>query len=125
MQHFTPHDSTLEKKSRHKEKKSVEETATAPEQVVTALRLFRPPHLAMVTMSDGNPTRIACTSDKVMDGDILWQAGPWRSSGDWWEQEPWARDEWDIAIQAPAGLILYRLVHDLLTGNWFVEGTYD
>jgi protein ImuB len=103
----------------------VPEGQHAPEQVVTALRRFRPPHLAIVIMRDGNPARIACTSDKVIDDDILWRAGPWRSSGDWWEQEPWARDEWDIAVQGPAGLVLYRLVHDLLSGNWFVEGTYD
>jgi protein ImuB len=89
------------------------------------LRLFRPPHLTSVTMRDGNPARIACTSDKVIDGDILWQAGPWRSSGDWWEQEPWARDEWDIAVSGPAGLVLYRLVHDLFSGKWLVEGSYD
>lgn len=103
----------------------VPEGRHALEQVVTALRLFRPPHLANVSMRGGNPARIACTSDKVIDGDILWQAGPWRSSGDWWEQEPWARDEWDIAVQGPASLVLYRLVHDLLSGMWLVEGTYD
>ncbi|HVO64424.1 MAG TPA: DNA polymerase Y family protein [Terriglobales bacterium] len=95
------------------------------EQVVTALRPFRPPHLASVSMRGGNPARIACTSDKVTNGDILWQAGPWRSSGDWWEQEPWARDEWDIAVRCGDGLVLYRLVHDLFSGKWFVEGTYD
>ena len=30
---------------------------------------------------------------------MLWKAGPWRSSGDWWDREAWARDEWDIALQ--------------------------
>jgi protein ImuB len=103
----------------------VPEGGQPPERVVTALRFFRPPHLANVSMRGGNPARIACTSDKVIDGDILWQAGPWRSSGDWWEQEPWARDEWDIAVQGRDGLLLYRLVHDLLSGMWFVEGIYD
>jgi protein ImuB len=68
-------------------------------------------------------------------------AGPWRSSGDWWEQDGWARDEWDIALQTSVAggqspvasksfadkdsLALYRLVHDLFSGHWFVEGTYD
>jgi protein ImuB len=62
-------------------------------------------------------------------------AGPWRSSGDWWDQDGWARDEWDIAIPttvaglqssvASHALSLYRLVYDLLSGGWFVEGTYD
>jgi protein ImuB len=126
MRHFTPHDLRHEKQSKRNERKSqIQESSSEKSEIITALRLFRPPHPASVTMRDGNPARIACTSDKVTNGDILWQAGPWRSSGDWWEQEPWARDEWDIAVPAAAGLVLYRLVHDLLSRKWFVEGTYD
>ncbi len=56
---------------------------------------------------------------------MLWKAGPWRSSGDWWEHEAWSRDEWDIALQNNAlqnanSIALYRLVHDLLEepGSW-------
>jgi len=60
-----------------------------------------------------------------MQGEILWAAGPWRSSGDWWEQQGWARDEWDIAVQGEAGIALYRLVRDRLDGRWILEGTYD
>jgi protein ImuB len=55
----------------------------------------------------------------------LWSAGPWRSSGDWWEKESWSRDEWDIAVQGKTDITLYCLVKDLLAGKWFVEGTYD
>ena len=93
--------------------------------VVTALRMFRPPLEASVTLRDGHPVQIMCTRKKEVQGNVIWHAGPWRSSGDWWEQEPWARDEWDIAVQATAELVLYRLVRDLLRGKWFVEGTYD
>jgi len=28
-------------------------------------------------------------------------------------------------LQTTAGVALYRLVHDLLSGRWFVEGAYD
>jgi protein ImuB len=137
MRHFTPRDLTVKRKRKHSaenlEPVKDSQASTAPEaperqsqaDVVTALRLFRPPQLVTVSMRDGGPARIACASDKIFDGEILWQAGPWRSSGDWWEQEPWARDEWDIAVQGHDGLVLYRLVHDLLSGKWFVEGTYD
>jgi len=92
---------------------------------VTALRIFRPPVRAAVTLRDGKPARIACPKHPELQGDILWVAGPWRSSGDWWQQEGWARDEWDIALPAEDGLALYRLVRDLLSGGWFVEGSYD
>jgi protein ImuB len=92
---------------------------------VTALRIFRPPVFAAVSMRDGVPARITCPKRKQIDGEILWGAGPWRSSGDWWEREGWSRDEWDIAVQQESGIALYRLVRDLLSGRWFVEGTYD
>ena len=92
---------------------------------MTALRIFRPPLDVVVTVQDGKPASINCLKNKEMQGEILWAAGPWRSSGDWWEQEGWARDEWDIAVQAETGIALYRLVRDRLTGRWILEGTYD
>jgi protein ImuB len=95
------------------------------ENLVTALRIFRPPVDIAVTMQDGKPASINCPKNKEMQGEILWAAGPWRSSGDWWEKEGWARDEWDIAVQGEADIALYRLVRDRLGGRWFLEGTYD
>jgi protein ImuB len=78
-----------------------------------------------VTLREGKPTHITCVKQKEISGEILWTAGPWRFSGDWWQQDGWARDEWDIALQPETGIALYRLVRDLLDGRWFVEGTYD
>ena len=92
---------------------------------VTALRRFRPPLRATMTLEKGQPARVICAKKKEIQGHVLWKAGPWRSSGDWWEKEAWARDEWDIALQNENSIALFRLVHDLLEGNWFVEGTYD
>jgi protein ImuB len=92
---------------------------------VTALRIFRPPIPVTMTLRNGRPAHVACHKRSEIQGEILWSAGPWRSSGDWWEQESWSRDEWDIAVQAETEITLYRLVHDLLAGRWFVEGTYD
>lgn len=95
------------------------------EPTLTALHLFRPALPVAVSMRDGVPARVTCPNREEVEGKVLWQAGPWRSSGDWWEQEPWSRDEWDIAVETSSGLILYRLVHDLLTARWFLEGIYD
>ena len=95
------------------------------DDLVTALRIFRPPVDAVVTMQDSRPAHITCSKNKATQGEILWAAGPWRSSGDWWEQEGWARDEWDIAVQGESDIALYRLVRDRLGGRWFLEGTYD
>jgi protein ImuB len=93
--------------------------------IVAALRMFRPPLRAKVALENNKPARVTCAKKKEVQGTVLWKAGPWRSSGDWWEREAWSRDEWDIALQNEADIALYRLVHDLLGGGWFVEGTYD
>jgi protein ImuB len=93
--------------------------------VVTVLRIFRPALRARVTLRNDQPARIACDKQKEVQGEVIWAAGPWRSSGDWWEQEGWRRDEWDIAVQNETSIALYRLVRDLLRGCWLVEGTYD
>ncbi|HSY92915.1 MAG TPA: DNA polymerase Y family protein [Candidatus Binatus sp.] len=92
---------------------------------VTALRRLRPPLRATVTLENGQPVRMACAKKKEVQGDVLWRAGPWRSSGDWWEREAWSRDEWDLALRNEDAVSFYRVVHDLLGGGWFVEGTYD
>jgi protein ImuB len=103
----------------------LQENAKEKMSAVIALRLFRPPLCASVTVRETKPVRLRCLEREEIGGDIVWSAGPWRSSGDWSEQEGWSRDEWDIAIPTENTLVLYRLVHDKLTGNWFVEGTYD
>ncbi|MGC2474341.1 MAG: DNA polymerase Y family protein [Candidatus Sulfotelmatobacter sp.] len=92
---------------------------------ITALRRFRPPLHANVTLENGQPLRLNCPKKKEVQGEVLWKAGPWRFSGDWWEHDAWSRDEWDLALRNGETISFYRLVHDLLGGSWFVEGTYD
>ena len=79
-----------------------------------AFRAFRPP-LAAKMQAD-------ILSAPGIRGKIVQQAGPWRTSGDWWTPDAWARDEWDIEL---AGGALYRIYCDAQTGRWFIEGSYD
>jgi protein ImuB len=108
------------------QKNEQEETSSpaAEPAAVTALRRFRPPLRAQVTLENAQPAYLACQK-KEIQGDVLWRAGPWRFSGDWWEREAWSRDEWDLALRNGKTICFCRLVHDLLAGGWFVEGTYD
>jgi len=92
---------------------------------VTALRRLRPPFRVNVLLENGQPARLNCPKKKEIQGEVLWKAGPWRSSGDWWERDAWSRDEWDLAVRNGEAVSFYRLAHDLLGGGWFVEGTYD
>jgi protein ImuB len=133
----------LEEKFEENAKENAQENAQTKMSAVIALRLFRPPLGATVTLREAKPVRMRCREREDIAGEIVWTAGPWRSSGDWAEQEGWSREEWDIAIPAKSScqlpvpscqsnkreqtteLIIYRLVQDKLSGNWFVEGTYD
>jgi protein ImuB len=103
----------------------LEDNAKEKMSAVIALRLFRPPLGASVSVREAKPVRMRCPEREDVAGEIVWTAGPWRSSGDWSEQEGWSREEWDIAVANETGLVLYRLVQDKLSGNWFVEGMYD
>ena len=96
-----------------------------PDRLVTALRIFRPPVGVNVRCEDGKPCQISVSRENQLSTKVLWAAGPWRSSGDWWEQDAWLRDEWDVAMEKDGGVALYRLVHDLLHGKWMLEGGYD
>jgi protein ImuB len=118
----------IEAVKEEEEEEEEEETKEKEPPAITALRRFRPALRAIVTLDQGQPAQVVC--EKTIQGSVLWKAGPWRSSGDWWEREAWSRNEWDIALQNNAlqntnSVALYRLVHDLLEGAWFVEGTYD
>ena len=75
--------------------------------VVTALRIIRPPQPLRVELRHAQPARIYLHG---MRGEIIAASGPWRSSGDWWQEDPWHQDEWDVEIEfAPssAGTQLY------------------
>ncbi len=88
-----------------------------PAQPRLALRLFRPPRPARVALASGQPAHVAAQGIR---GRVVNLAGPWRTAGDWWTNDPWQRDEWDIALSDGA---LYR-VHCEARG-WFVQGAYD
>jgi protein ImuB len=83
-----------------------------------ALRTFRPPLPADVTLRDGGPAFVAAPGVR---GVVVDRAGPWRVSGDWWDVA-FCREEWDVALAAGGA---YRLFHDRLREAWFVEGELD
>jgi protein ImuB len=107
------------------DEETVQENAQEQMGAVIALRLFRPPLDASVILREAKLAQLRCLERENIAGEIVWAAGPWRSSGDWAEQEGWSREEWDIAVPNAGGLVLYRLVQDKLSGKWFLEGMYD
>jgi protein ImuB len=110
------------------------------------MRVFRPPLPAKVETKRGLPVHVSFSG---IAGDVIGVAGPWRSSGDWWKEESWQQDEWDVEIKMRAAIpcqpprqslnprgpedqqrpnqksVLYRIYRDPSGGDWFVRGSYD
>jgi protein ImuB len=89
---------------------------------VLALRRFRLPVPARVRMEDGKPVRVSIGGAGSGGGRVETAAGPWRTSGHWWQADGWDRDEWDVAL---ADGVTYRVFHDRDTDAWFVDGIVD
>ena len=95
-------------------------------QKCLGFRMFRPPLRAIVQADQGCPTQVsAWGKQRSVYGKVVNVAGPWRSTGDWWRADRWARDEWDVTLERSGQQTLYRIYRELKTENWFVEGNYD
>ena len=81
------------------------------------LRRFRPPLAAEVELAEGRQSRFRAVD---CAGAIEQARGPWRGSGDWWDDQRWARDEWDVETVEGD---LFRLFQE--NNRWFVDGIYD
>lgn len=93
-------------------------SAPPPAAPRLALRVFRPPRLAQVTLTGGVPVFVGAPGVR---GAVAACAGPWRASGDWWDVA-WSREEWDVALASDGA---YRIFLDRLREAWFVEGELD
>ena len=108
--------------------------AEASRDCAVAFRRFRLPVPARVTVKDGRPVRLMPDRRGISGGEILNSAGPWRTSGHWWDQPAgdapvaasrqaaWDRDEWDVLL---ADGVACRVFLERDVGQWFVEGTFD
>jgi protein ImuB len=80
-----------------------------------ALRRMRPARRVDVEAVGEQPMRVDARR-------VLACAGPWRASGEWWDVEAWARDEWDVVLSDGT---LCRIARDRLTGRWYLDALYD
>ncbi len=98
--------------------------APAAEAVRPVLRRFRPPIAVRVTVQRGRPAQVAIDRRGMPGGQVEQQAGPWRTSGAWWDGggAAWDRDEWDVALSDGS---LCRLFRDRQRDGWFLDGVFD
>jgi protein ImuB len=129
-------------KRRRKNEANVEEHSEA-RAAMTGLRVMRPAQSVRLELRDELPVRVYL---RGMRGKVVAASGPWRSSGDWWQEDAWQQDEWDLEIEFSAPSIvgaqhrcapsrqnlpsspqrgLYRIYYDALRQGWFLRGVYD
>jgi protein ImuB len=82
-------------------------------------RRFRPPQPLEVLIGRDGPTALRGAGTTAR---VLLAAGPYRVSGDWWTDDGFCRDYWDV--QASDGAV-YRVHQDRRDGGWYLDGYYD
>ena len=117
------------------------------DQTIQGFRIVRPAEAVRVEMRNEQPARVYLRGAR---GEVVAASGPWRSSGDWWQEDAWHQDEWDLEIEfsasSPVGAQhrcapsrqdvnktehsgsqhgLYRIYYDSLKQEWFLRGVYD
>ena len=122
VKHFTLNT----KSDLRKRRKTSNRQSPAGDQKTFGFRMFRPPLRAIVQADQGWPTQVsAWGKQRSVYGKVVNVAGPWRTTGDWWRDDGWARDEWDVTLERSGQQTLYRIYRELKSENWFVEGNYD
>jgi len=82
-----------------------------------ALRRFRPNIAASVLLADEQPIHLRSAQ---MSGAVSGQRGPYRASGNWWDEKIWSRSEWDLELENNV------LVRCHQSGQiWEIDGIYD
>jgi len=116
--------------------------------LVSAVRRCRNPVPARVAVDNGRPVRVTTDRRGFVGGTVVMCAGPWRTSGDWWNAtedlrrpvldtregngpsasgagvgpRAFNKDEWDVALTDGA---VYRIFQDRDTDAWFIDAIVD
>jgi protein ImuB len=91
--------------------------ATAGARV--ALRAFRPPVALDVFVQQHGLEYVRA---RGFGGRVVHCAGPWRLRGEWWSDDPFAREYYDVELSDGG---VYRIYHDLRARTWRADGMYD
>ena len=83
-----------------------------------AFRCFRPPPEAEVFLRGSRPVYVTAAE---IQGSVRTCAGPWRVCGEWWTENAWDYEEWDVEVRGR----LYRICCERSTQSWYVTGVYD
>jgi len=101
--------------------------STAVREIIP-LRRFRKRIKATVLLESNRPAHlrsavragVAVRVGPTIEGATVMQEGPFSLSGNWWDEQAWARVEWDVEIENG---IIVRCYCD--QEGWAIDGIYD
>jgi protein ImuB len=143
-----PNETRARGRARKKSAAGSDGGAAAVRRPATGCRIFRPRLAARVELREGRPVKIFF---RGLYGRVITASGPWKISGDWWREDAWQQEEWDLEIRfdgekagatvnVPANRYaiapvpdakahmragLYCVYYDAACRSWFVRGMYD
>src|SRR5947207_11431736 len=82
-----------------------------------ALRRFRSPVPASMLLVKNRPAHLRSAE---VQGEVLREKGPYRTSGNWWNENAWQRSEWDLEMEN--GTLCQCHSRE---GRWELDGVYD
>jgi protein ImuB len=82
-----------------------------------ALRRFRAPVPASMLLVKNRPAHLRSAE---IQGEVLRRKGPYRASGNWWDENAWARSGWDLEMENGALCQCHSR-----EGRWELDGIYD
>jgi protein ImuB len=143
-----PNETRARGRTRKKSASGSDGGPAAVRRPTTGCRIFRPRLAARVELREGRPVKIFF---RGLYGRVMTASGPWKISGDWWREDTWQQEEWDLEIRfdgekagatvnVPANRYaiapvpdakahmragLYCVYYDAACRSWFVRGMYD
>jgi protein ImuB len=94
-----------------------EKKSELPALPALALRRFRSSLPASVLLAKNRPTHFR--SAKIQ-GEVRGGKGPYKVSGNWWDENAWDRAEWDVELENGALCQCHSS-----GGQWALDGIYD
>jgi len=94
-----------------------------------ALRTIRPPAHARVQVDPkGEPLSVQVSDpDRFLSlrGRVQKSAGPYLLSTQWWNEEAFAREEWDVEIASEGAAAAYVIFRDPRNDTWYLAAEID
>jgi protein ImuB len=91
--------------------------AELPPLPAAVLRRFRSPVPASVLLTTSRPAHVHTGK---LEGAVSAAKGPYKASGNWWDEQIWARTEWDLELENGALCQCHSSGRE-----WALDGIYD